>query len=183
MIFFLLFFEFLKTGLFSVGGGLATIPFIYEISDTYGWITYAQIADMIAVAESTPGPIGINVATYTGFHVAGLVGSAVATLAFVLPSVLIVSLVSGVMQRYGENRRLQAVFAALRSAAVGLIAAVAVNMIRFSLYNESHAGFVDLLRWKEVISFVLIFAGVRIFKLHPVLFIALAGAVGVLLSL
>lgn len=183
MIYLLLFAEFFKTGLFSIGGGLATIPFIYDISDTYGWITHAQIADMIAVAESTPGPIGINVATYTGFHVAGLMGSAIATLAFVLPSVLIVSLVSGFLLHFRENRKVQAVFGALAPAATGLIAAVALNIIQSSIYNKNSTGFLDSMRWKELIIFTLIFAGIRVFKLHPILYIALAGVIGVLLSL
>jgi chromate transporter len=152
MIHFLLFAEFFKTGLFSVGGGLATIPFIYDISDRYGWITHAQIADMIAVAESTPGPIGINVATYTGFHVAGLAGSAVATFAFVLPSVLIVSLVSIFMMRFRENRQVQAVFEALSPAATGLIAAVALNIVQFSLYNKAHSGFRDFLQMNHAFA-------------------------------
>ena len=80
MIYLRLFWEFFKTGLFAVGGGLATLPFIYDISDRTGWFTYQQIADMIAVSESTPGPIGVNTATYVGYITGGLPGAIVATL-------------------------------------------------------------------------------------------------------
>ena len=93
MILLRLFWEFFKTGMFSVGGGLATLPFIYDISDKTGWFTHQQIADMIAVAESTPGPIGINMATYVGFTTAGVVGSLVATLGIITPDIIIILII------------------------------------------------------------------------------------------
>jgi len=177
-----LFWEFLKTGLFGVGGGLATIPFIYAISDSTGWITHAQIADMIAVAESTPGPIGINVATYTGFHVAGIVGSAVATLGFVLPSIVIISIVARFMRKFKESRIVTSIFAGLRPGATGLIAAAAYSVIKLGLYNTTHTGMADFIKWKELILFVVLFALIRKFKWHPVLYIAVAGAIGVVFN-
>ena len=93
MIYLQLFWEFLKVGLFTVGGGLASLPFLYDISDRTGWYTHAQLADMIAISESTPGPIGINMATYVGFTSAGILGSVLATLGFIIPSIIIVSIV------------------------------------------------------------------------------------------
>ena len=182
MIHLQLFWEFLKTGLFGVGGGLATIPFIYAISDSLGWISHAQIADMIAVAESTPGPIGINVATYTGFHVAGILGSAIATIGFVVPSIVIISVISRFMKRFKESDAVSSVFAGLRPAATGLIAAAAFSVIKLGLFNPAYKGFADFLKWKELILFVVLFALVRKFKWHPVLYIAVAGVIGVVFN-
>ena len=104
MIYLLLFWEFFQTGLFAVGGGLATLPFLYSIYDRYGWFTHAQIADMLAVSESTPGPIGVNMATYCGMTVAGVPGALVATLGLILPSILIILLVASLLTRFRENR-------------------------------------------------------------------------------
>ena len=93
MIFLQLFWEFFKTGLFAVGGGLATLPFLYRLADKYPWFSAKQIPDMIAVSESTPGPLGINMATYTGFQHSGVIGSIAATFGLVLPSVIIIILI------------------------------------------------------------------------------------------
>ena len=108
MIYLQLFWEFFKAGLFSVGGGLATLPFLYDISDRLGWFTHAQIADMLAISESTPGPIGVNMATYAGFTSAGIPGGVVATLGLVTPSViviLIIAIVAGILSAYTFYQR------------------------------------------------------------------------------
>ena len=89
-----LFWEFFKIGLFAVGGGMATIPFLYDLSDRTGWFTYTQLADMIAISESTPGPIGVNMATYVGYEMSGVLGSISTTLGFVAPSIIIIVIVS-----------------------------------------------------------------------------------------
>ena len=94
MLYLQLFWEFFKTGLFAIGGGMATLPFLYDMADKTGWFTRAQLADMIAVSESTPGPIGVNMATYTGFTTAGIPGSLVATLGLVLPSIVIIIIIT-----------------------------------------------------------------------------------------
>ena len=94
----ILIFEFFKIGLFSIGGGLATLPFLYRLADKYPWFSAKQIPDMIAVSESTPGPLGINMATYTGFQHSGVIGSIAATFGLVLPSVIIIILISKVLE-------------------------------------------------------------------------------------
>ena len=94
MTFLLLFFEFFKAGLFAIGGGLATLPFLYDIADKYTWFDEAMLSDMIAISESTPGPIAINTATFIGYQKAGVWGSAAATFGVVLPSFLIISIIS-----------------------------------------------------------------------------------------
>ena len=183
MIFLQLFFEFFKTGLFAVGGGLATLPFIYRIADTYGWITHRIIADMIAVSESTPGPIGVNMATYTGFHVAGPVGAVVATLGLVTPSIIIIILIAKILEQFKQSALVQAIFSGLRPAATGLIAAAGFSVMRLSLYNDQASGILELIRYRELVLFVVLFALIWKYKKHPVLYVAGAAAAGIVLSL
>ena len=97
MIYLILFLEFFKIGLFSVGGGLATLPFLYELANKYPWLTTNNIADMIAVSESTPGPIGVNMATYAGFHASGLLGGIISTLGLVTPSIIVIIIIAGIL--------------------------------------------------------------------------------------
>ena len=99
-----LFREFFQTGLFAVGGGLATLPFLSRMADTTGWFTHSQLADMVAVSESTPGPIGVNMATYVGFLTAGVPGAIAATLGLVMPSILIILLIAAFLRSFRENR-------------------------------------------------------------------------------
>ena len=108
MILLTLFWEFFKTGLFSVGGGMATLPFLYRMSETQGWFTSAQLADMVAVSESTPGPIGVNMATYVGFTVAGIPGAVIATIGLVTPSIIVILLIARVLQKFRQNRYVDA---------------------------------------------------------------------------
>ena len=139
-----LFWEFFKTGLFSVGGGLATLPFIYDISDKTGWFTHAQIADMIAVAESTPGPIGINMATYVGYTTAGIAGSLCATLGIIVPPITIILIIAKFLQRFRESTLVDHAFYGLRPASSALIAAAGVSVVKIALldlpaFAASHA--------------------------------------------
>ena len=117
MIFLQLFWEFLKTGLFAVGGGLATLPFLKAITHKYPWFTANDLMDMVAVSESTPGPMGVNSATYAGFHAAGLPGALTATFSLVLPSVIIIILVSRALDRFRSSSLVQNGFYGLRPAA------------------------------------------------------------------
>ena len=122
MIYLRLFWEFFKTGLFSVGG-LATLPFIYDMSDRTGWFTYQQIADMVAVSESTPGPIGVNTATYVGYITGGVPGALVATLGLVTPAVICILIIASCLKKFRENRFVDHAFYGLRPASAALIAA------------------------------------------------------------
>ena len=96
----LLFWEFFKIGLFSVGGGMATVPFLYDLAEKTGWYTQAQILDMLAVSESTPGPMGVNMATYVGFHKEGIPGAVVATLGLIFPSIIVIIIIAGFLQKF-----------------------------------------------------------------------------------
>jgi chromate transporter len=183
MILVLLFFEFFKVGLFAVGGGLATLPFIYKIADNYDWLNYQQIADMIAVAESTPGAIGVNIATYTGFHCAGILGSAIATIGLVTPSIIIIILVAMALDKFKQSRVVKAIFSGLRPAATGLIAAAGFSVLKLSLYDEKAKAVADMLRWKELVLFIILFTLIWKFKKHPIIYIACAAGIGIVFSL
>lgn len=178
-----LFIEFFKTGLFSVGGGLATLPFLYEISDSTGWFSHKDIADMIAVSESTPGAIGINMSTYAGYKTAGIAGSIVASLALALPSFIIIMIIASFLDRFRENRYVNAAFYGLRPASVAMISAAGINVVKIALINiplflESHNLF-DLVVWKAAVFAVVLFYGRQKLKLHPVLFIAVSAVIGI----
>lgn len=185
MILLKLWWEFFKIGLFSVGGGMATLPFLYDMADRTGWFTYDQIADMLAVSESTPGPIGINMATYTGFTTAGIPGSIVATLGVITPGIIIVLLIIAVLERFRKNKYVEAAFYGIRPASAGLITAAGVLVAEIALFNvdaDSIAGFFDV---KALILAAVLVALTRWVKptkkLHPVVFIAASAVVGILL--
>jgi chromate transporter len=179
----LIFAEFFKIGLFSIGGGLATLPFLYHLADKYDWFTYKTIADMIAISESTPGAIGVNMATYTGYQYAGIPGGIMATLGLVSPSIIIILVVARVLNTFKENPMVQSVFAGFRPAAAGLIAAAGFGVIALSLYNPEAAHWHQILKVREFILMTVLFILIRSLKKHPVVYIAAAGAAGVLLQL
>ena len=190
MILLQLFWEFFKTGLFAVGGGMATLPFLYDISSRTGWFTEAKLADMIAVSESTPGPIGVNMATYVGFETAGVPGAVTATLGLICPSVIIILLIARVLRQFRSNKTVDAVFYGLRPCSIALIAAAGllVAKITFLDLEAFHAGggFGSLMQWKAVILAALLLAltrGVKpLKKLHPVVFIVFSAVVGIVFS-
>lgn len=114
MIYLRLFFEFFKVGLFSVGGGLATIPFLSDMGARTGWFTAGNLANMIAISESTPGPMGVNMATYVGFHTSGVLGGIVATLGLICPAIIVIAIIAGFLKKFRESRAVDAVFYGLR---------------------------------------------------------------------
>lgn len=186
MIYLQLFWEFLKTGLFAVGGGMATVPFLYDMGARHGWFTDAQLADMIAVADSTPGPIGVNMATYVGYTSAGFFGSLLATFALVLPSVIVVLIVARILQAFKENFYVKAAFYALRPASTGLIASAGCNVASISLLNMplfgGNGSLFERLNIPALIlaAVLLVLTNIKpLKKLHPVAFIAFSAVVGI----
>ena len=130
MNFLTLFFEFFKTGLFAVGGGMATLPFLYDMAGRHPeWFTAAEVADMLAVSESTPGPIGINMATYVGFTAGGVPGAVIATLGEVTPSIIVILIVAAMLKRFRDSRLVANAFYGLRPASTGLIGAACVTVV------------------------------------------------------
>ena len=183
MIFLQLFYEFFKTGLFAVGGGLATLPFLEDISQRTGWFTSAQLADMLAISESTPGPIGVNMATYVGFETAGILGALCATVGLVMPSVIIIVLVSKVLEKFRTNTYVEAAFYGLRPASVAMVASAGIGVAMTTLLNLTASGFA-VLRWRELVlaAVILVLTNFvpKVKKFHPIVFIALAAAVGII---
>ena len=188
MIYLQLFFEFFKTGLFAVGGGMATLPFLYDMAEKTNWFTSGQLADMIAVSESTPGPIGVNMATYVGFTIAGFWGGLIATLALVTPSVIIIVIISYFLKAFRENKYVDAAFYGLRPASTGLIAAagmtvVTITLLQMDLFKNS-GSIMDLFNWKSLILAVIIYILSNNIKqtkkLHPVFFIVGSAIIGIL---
>ncbi len=185
MKYLMLFYEFFKAGLFSVGGGLATIPFLTDIGNRTGWFTSGELANMIAVSESTPGPMGVNMATYVGFHVAGIPGGVVATLGLVCPSIIVILIIAGFLQRFRQSRAVDAVFYGLRPASTALIAVALLEVAFIALVDLSalSAGGPGGLHWKAILLAAAVFLCMRekhLKKLHPIVFIACSAAVGVI---
>ncbi len=187
MIYLQLFIELFKTGLFAIGGGLATIPFLNEIAARTGWFTQEFLGDMIAVAESTPGPIGVNVATYAGFTTSGILGAFVATLGLVLPSYIVILIVGTMLEKFRDNPLVNKAFYGVRPMVVGMIASVALGLIGSALVKAEFSNIKELffgIDWRCVILFFLfLFATNKWKKLHPIVFIVIAGALGALLKL
>lgn len=185
-----LFWEFFKTGLFAVGGGLATLPFMYDISDKTGWFTHSMLADMVAVSESTPGPIGVNMATYVGFVTGGIPGAVIATVGLVTPSVIVILLIARVLKVFRENQYVDAGFYGLRPCSIGLIAAAGVLVVKLALFNTelyaSTGAIADLFNVKALILAAVLLAATRCIKklkgLHPIVFILASAVIGIVFS-
>ena len=190
MLYLRLFYEFFKTGLFAVGGGMATLPFLYSMSDTTGWFTHAQLADMIAVSESTPGPIGVNMATYVGFITAGIPGAVIATLGLVAPSIIIILIIAKVLAAFRQNKYVDAAFYGLRPCSVGLIAAAGLLVVKLAVFNfdlyRQTGVFADLFNWKALLLAAVLIVLTRYVKqtkkLHPIFFILGSAAAGALFA-
>ncbi|MBQ0000352.1 MAG: chromate transporter [Clostridiales bacterium] len=135
------FWEFFKIGLFAVGGGPATIPFLFELSDKTGWFTNQELTNMIAVSESTPGPIGLNMATYVGFRTLGFFGGVVSTFGLVLPSIVVIILIAKFLANFSENKRVKRAFWGIRPAVTGLILSAVISMWRASLLIIKDTGY------------------------------------------
>ncbi len=189
MIFLRLFFEFFKVGLFSVGGGLATIPFLTDLGQRTGWFTSGQLADMIAIAESTPGPLGVNMATYVGFTAGGVFGGVIATLGLITPAVIIIMIVTRFLQKFRQSKVVDGVFYGLRAASVALITAAMLQVARIALTTlawEAAVPEVGIFYWPAILLAAVIFVVSRytpLKKLHPICFIGFAALVGILFQL
>ena len=172
MIYLELFLRFFQTGLFSVGGGLATLPFLYEISNQTHWFSHADIADMIAISESTPGAIGINMSTYAGYITGGIFGGVLATLSLAMPSVIIILIIARLLEKFENNPYVTKAFYGLRPASIAMISAAGINV-----------GLLGFFKIKEIIMAILLYAAITKVKLHPILAIAISAVIGIALHL
>ena len=199
MIYLRLFFEFCRAGLFAVGGGLATLPFLQDISERTGWFTTDQLADMVAVSECTPGPIGVNMSTYTGYIVAGVPGAVIATLGLIFPSVIVILIVARILRAFRNNRYVEAAFYGLRPASTALITAACLSVAALALFgSREEAGFIGLLSAVRVKALILalvlwLLMNTNLFNclkdqpalkkirgLHPVFFLGASAVIGIL---
>ena len=197
MILLKLFWEFFKTGLFAIGGGMATVPFLQEISAKTGWYTAAQLADMIAVSESTPGPMGVNMATYVGYTVGsqelggplmGILAAIIATLGLITPSIIVIMIVAYFLKRFRSSKLVDAALYGLRPASVALISAAGVDIVLIavlrvaSIYQMAQAA----LSWKALVLAAAVFGAThvkKLNKLHPIWFIAASAVLGIVLKM
>lgn len=171
--------EFFKTGLFAVGGGLATIPFLAEMSEKYHWFDREMLTAMIALSESTPGPIGINMATYVGATVKGISGALVSTLSLVLPSLLIICFIARFLPRFKDNKWVKAIFSGIKPAVVAFILSACLSIFLKTFFrNNSYK-----LNYKCIFLFLTFLLFDRYFKrIHPIIIILSAAVIGVIFA-
>lgn len=177
MIFLTLFYEFFKVGLFAVGGGPATLPFLMDLSEKYIWYSMSDLTNMVAIAESTPGPIGINMATYAGFHAAGLLGGVVATLGLVTPSIIVIITVAKFLSSFSQNPTVKAVFAGIRPAVTALIATAVYGLFKVALLTESGLAVKPIILCAAVFFLMKV---KKLQKLHPGVWLLAAAIIGII---
>ena len=194
MVYLALIYEFFKTGLFAIGGGLATLPFLYNIAEKYSWLDSSIMPDMIAVSESTPGPIGVNMATYCGYNAGyaaggiagGIFGGIVATLSLVLPSLIILLIVAQVLDKFQSSKLVDNGFKGLRPAVCGLIATAALNVfseacLKLDVYEKTKH-IMDAVSVEALILFAVLFFVNKKFKLHPICIIIPSAIIGIIMK-
>ena len=187
MIYLQLFFEFFKTGLFAIGGGLVTIPFLAKMGENFGWFTSAELTNMFAISESTPGPIGINMATYVGYKVGGILGGFVATIGEVSPAIIIIMIIAKILKEFKESEYVKSAFLGLRPTVFGLILSAFISIFTSSVIfinNYKQTGNIkDVFDIRTIIIFVLVFLLNKKWKIHPVYYVLLSALIGILLGL
>jgi chromate transporter len=193
---FLLYIEFFKIGVFAVGGGLATLPFLFLMANDRfafiqqtGWLSTEQVGNFLAIAQCSPGAIGVNVSAQTGFMYSGVSGGIVAVLGLISPAIIIISVITRALQSIKKNRIAASVFSGLRPAAAGLLTAAGLGVWRLALYNgnavnsAAGAAWHEIIRWREGLVCLAIFLLIVKFKGHPVVYIALGAIAGITLGL
>ena len=173
-----LFLEFFKIGLFAIGGGLATLPFLYDLSDKTNWFLTSDISNMIAISESTPGPLGVNMSTYAGFLTSGILGGIIATLGLVTPSVIIIVIVSKFLEKFNQNILVKKIFYGLRAGVIALILLAGLDILNETLFNANFS-----IKIFETILFLVLLIILQKTKLHPIFLILISGIIGGLFSL
>ncbi|KNF09732.1 chromate transport protein ChrA [Gottschalkia purinilytica] len=166
-----LFISFFKVGAFSFGGGYAMLPFIQqEVIEANKWLTHSDFLDMLAIAQITPGPVSINVATFVGHKLSGILGSIVATTAVILPSFIVVLLISFFFEKFQESKTVQNMFKGLRPVVLGLIASAAIDIGKETIIDIKSIGIA-----------ILIFCLISFKRFNMILALLLAGILGVIM--
>ena len=186
MIYLRLFFEFCKIGMFAVGGGMATLPFLQRLGEKTGWFSQQLITDMVAISESTPGPIGVNMATYVGYNVAGVAGGIAATMGLAFPCIVVSIAFARFLNKLKGNKYLDYAFYGMRPAVTGLIAAAAISVWQVAVFNtelfRQTGVLTDLADPKKIIYFAIIFWAIKKFKKHPIMYIGISAIVGIVFA-
>ncbi len=190
MIYLQLYWEFFKTGLFAVGGGMATVPFLHEIGLRTGWYTPAMLADMIAVSESTPGPIGVNMATYVGYTVGGVPGAVITTLGIISPCIIVILIIAAFLNAFRSSPAVERVFYGIRPASTALIASAGIGVMRLCLVDEAAwaatGSVLSLFHLPQILLLCAIWVLTNLVKrtkkLHPLVFIAFSAVVGIVFA-
>lgn len=184
MIYLTLAFEFFKIGLFSIGGGMATLPFLMDLTTKYDWYTASDLANLVAISESTPGPVGINMATYAGYHAAGVPGAIVATLSLTAPALIIIYVIARFLENFSENPTVKAVFYGIRPTVAALIGYAVWELLKIALVSTS--GGVSHIDYTSVFICVgafLLLQVKKLSKLHPLVWIAAGAVIGIIFQM
>lgn len=177
MIYLTLAYEFFKIGLFSIGGGMATLPFLMDLTSKYDWFTASELANMVAISESTPGPVGVNMATYAGYNAAGVPGAIVATLSLTAPAIIIISIIAKFLENFSENTTVKSVFYGIRPTVAALIGYAVFELLKIAIITTANGKIeLDYLSIAICIITVALLQVKQLKKLHPLIWI-LAGAV------
>ncbi len=188
-LYFLLYFEFFKIGLFSLGGGYATLPFLYHMSEQYHWFSSVELTQMLAISSITPGPVGLNVATYAGFKTAGIIGSIIATSAIMMPSYFMVVAISKMLKKFRNNFLVESALYALRPATAAMIGAVSIRLfkdcaIRSMSFNSfSFAKITSFLDIKAIVLIICLFIFSFYYKKDPLIFLLIGAVAGIIMHI
>lgn len=190
-----LFIRFFFVGLFSIGGGLATLPFLTDMGESTGWFTPADISNMVAISESTPGPLGINMATYIGYQICngygmgfGFLGGVLSTVGLVTPSVIVIIIVSKMLMKFRRSKYVEFTFYGLRAASVGLIASALLSVAKIAYLGTQEiadpTALLTAVDYKSIILSIIIFICIKKFKkLHPIVLILISGLAGIIFKM
>ncbi len=177
----LLFLEFMKIGLIAVGGGPATLPYLMELTERYDWYTMSDLTNMIAVSESTPGPLGLNMATYAGFKTLGTFGGIVSTLGLVIPSIIIICLIARFLEDFNENKFVKGAFAAIRPAVCAIIAASVYTVCKVSMFTYEDGVYSPIPKILILCAVVFVLLQVKkLQKIHPAFWLLAAALIGII---
>lgn len=184
MIYLILAYEFFKIGLFSIGGGMATLPFLMDLTGKYDWFTVSELTNMVAISESTPGPVGINMATYAGYNAAGVLGAIVATISLTAPAWIIIIMIAKFLENFSENTNVKAAFYGIRPAVAALIGYAVWELLKIALISAAEGKLeINLINAAVCIITFALLQIKKLGKLHPLAWIAAGACIGIVLKM
>ena len=179
-IYFFLFYEFVKVGFFTFGGGYASLPFLYQMADKYNWYSSSELTQMIAISGITPGPIGLNMATFAGFKTLGIIGAIVASLSLIFPMILITTQVFRFYSKFSENKIVKSILYILRPTSCALICCVGIKLI-YNLILKNDLTFKNIDYFGLALVVFLFLLTLKL-KRDPLIYIAIAAIIGIVVK-